>query len=78
MNAGVLPTQQRGKKKSSEVAQLLDDRAGDVFLDLAMTRNRLAHFRSRILIPIVLAAVPDEDTTHSRQLLDEFDALHET
>ena len=43
-----------------------------------MTRNRLAHFRARILIPIVLAAVPDEDTTHPRELLDEFDALHET
>jgi hypothetical protein len=40
-----------------------------------MPRNRLTLLRTRVLIPIMLAAVTDENTTHSVQLLDELDAL---
>lgn len=35
-----------------------------------MARHRLAHFGAGILIPIVFAAVPDEDATHFVQALD--------
>jgi hypothetical protein len=35
-----------------------------------MARHWLAHFGSWILIPIVLAAVPDEHATHAIQFLD--------
>ena len=49
-----------------------------MFLDLTMTRNRLAHFGAGVLIPIMLAAVPDEDATHLREFLNERDPLHAT
>jgi len=41
-----------------------------------MAGNRLALFGLGILIPVMLAAVPDENATHRRKFLNEFDALH--
>ena len=64
---------ERAKTRKKEIKSgrlTFDDRAGDVILDLAVARNRLAHFRARVLIPIGLAAVPDENATHARELLD--------
>jgi hypothetical protein len=66
------------RKKSSRVAQFFDDGARKVFLYFAVAWNRLAHFRAGILIPIVLAAVPDKHAAHSREFLNECDALHAT
>lgn len=43
-----------------------------------MTRNRLAKLCSRVLIPIMFAAMPNEDATHLVELLDKFDAFHAT
>ena len=60
---------------SSLVAQLFYNAAGEVFLDLAVARNGLAHFRARVLIPIVLSTMPDKNATHARELLDEFGPL---
>jgi hypothetical protein len=60
------------------VAQLLNHGAGEEFVDFAVTWNRLAHFCARILLPVVLAAVPDQDASHARELLDERGSLHET
>ena len=62
----------------SGVTQFFDDGTGEVFLDFTMTRNRLAHFRPGILIPVVLAAVTDEHATHLREFLNEGDSLHAT
>jgi hypothetical protein len=41
-----------------------------------VARDRLAHFCSGILIPIVLATVADENATNAGQLLDQLDTLH--
>ena len=60
------------------IAKLFDNRTGEVFLDFAMTRDWLTHFRPRILIPIVFAAMSDEHATHARELLNEVNALHDT
>lgn len=43
-----------------------------------MTRHWLAHFRARVLIPVMFAAVSYEHAAHSGKLLNEFDTLHDT
>jgi len=64
--------------ESAWVAKLFDNGTREVLLDFAMARNRLAHFRPRILIPIVFPSVPDENAAHARELLNEVNALHES
>ena len=64
------------RKKSRRVAQLFNDGTGEIFLEFPMARNRLAHLGAGILIPIMLAAVPDEHATHPGEFLNEFGAFH--
>jgi len=64
--------------ESAWVAKLFDNGTREVLLDFAMARNRLAHFRARILIPIMLPSVPDEHAAHARELLNEVKTLHES
>ena len=60
------------------LAQFFHNAARQHLVDFIMSRDGLGDLRPGILIPVVLAAVPDEDTTHLRELLDERDPLHET
>lgn len=58
-----------GKVSSStecliSIAQLPQYASGQEFLDLAVPGHGLALPGSRVLIPVVFAAVPDEHTTH--------------
>ena len=62
--------------RSVVVTQFLEDATGQEFLDFTVARDRLAHLGARVLIPIVFAAVTDEDTAHLREPLKKFDALH--
>jgi hypothetical protein len=64
------------RKKSSGIAQLLDDGTGKIFFDFSMARNRPAHLGAGILVPIGLSAMSDEYAAHPGKFLDEFDALH--
>jgi len=52
-----------GKRRQS-VAEPFQNVPGKEFLDLTMTRYRLALLGAGILIPIVLPTVADEQTTH--------------
>ena len=45
---------------------------------LTVSRNRLGNFSIRVLIPIVTAAVTDEDTSHVLYFPDKLGALHPT
>lgn len=45
------------------VLKLAQDTLRQVFFDLGVARYRLADLTLGILIPVVLAAVPDQDTT---------------
>lgn len=47
-------------------------------MDFTMSRHRLRHLRPRILIPIVLPAVPDKHTPQLFDLLDQIPPLHAT
>lgn len=58
------------------VFQFPNDVAGEMVFDLGMARNRLTGMGSRILIPIVSAAMPNEHTSHALDLSHEFPALH--
>ena len=51
---------------------------GKELVDLPMPRNRLRHARARILIPIVLPAMSDENTSHLLDPLHEVPTLHAT
>jgi hypothetical protein len=62
----------------ASIAQLLDHVAGEKLFDLTMSRDWLTLLGARVLIPIVLASMPDEHATHRCQLLDQFNAFHET
>ena len=50
----------------------------EVFLDLAVSWHGLRDFCRRILIPIMSAAVANEDATENFDLLDEVAVLHAT
>ncbi len=50
----------------------------EVFLDLSMTRHGLRHLGRRILIPVMPAAMTDEDTAKFFNLPDEIPMLHAT
>ena len=58
--------------------KLLQDGLGQKLVDLAMAWDRLRHARARILIPIVLPAVPDENASDLLDLLNEVPALRAT
>ena len=47
-----------------------------MFLDFLMTRNGLGDFGERILIPIVLASVPDEHPSRSLDFPDQLAPFH--
>jgi hypothetical protein len=50
-------------QEARSVRQHLHDVLGERFLDLSMARYRLADLRDRVLVPIVLCAVSQENTT---------------
>ena len=50
----------------------------EMFLDLAVSWHGLRDFCRRILLPIMSAAVADEDATENFDLLDEVAVLHAT
>jgi hypothetical protein len=47
-----------------------------MFFDLSMSRHWLASASSRIHIPVMAAAVANENTSASFDLPDQIDALH--
>ena len=47
-----------------------------VLVDFVVSRNRLAHLRRRVLIPIVFATVSNEDRALLFDFLDQFAPLH--
>jgi hypothetical protein len=53
------------------ILQFLENRAGEELVDLTVTRNRLRHTCTRILIPIVPTAVPDQAAAGLFQPSDE-------
>jgi hypothetical protein len=65
-------------RKIITVAQLFYDSPRQMFIDFAVAWNGLAHFRTRVLIPIMFAAMPNENATQACQLLNQFDAFHDT
>ena len=75
----ILRASPRRAKDSAALAvcgKLLQNGTREMFIDLAMTRNGLRDFGGGILIPVVFAAVADEDRTLGFNLLDEFAAFH--
>jgi len=58
------------------VFELLENVPGEILVDLAVTGNRLTGACSRILIPIVPAAVADEDAAALLNLPDEVQTFH--
>ena len=52
------------------VTEHFDDVFGKLLLNFSVSRNRLRNFRSWVLIPIMLTAMTNEDTTHFLKLLD--------
>ena len=60
------------------IRELLDDALRDKFLYLGVSRDRLRHFRLRVLIPIVLPAVPDENCATFLNLTNQVAPLHAT
>ena len=68
----------RSRGACIRVRQLPDDALRDELLDLCMARNRLGHFRQRILIPIVLSAVSDENGAAFLDLPNQIASLHAT
>jgi hypothetical protein len=47
-----------------------------MFVDIRVPRDGLRNFRGGIVIPIVLATVPDEETAERFKLPDKLLALH--
>ena len=60
------------------MAELLNDMAGQVIVDLAMARNRLRRAGFRIAVPIVLGAMSNKDRAGLPDLLDQGSSLHAT
>jgi hypothetical protein len=58
------------------VFQFAENVADEMVFDLAVTRNRLTGTGARILIPIVPAAVADEDASVLFDLPDEINPFH--
>jgi hypothetical protein len=58
------------------VLQLPQNMAGKMLLDFAMAGDRLTHAGSGILVPIVPAAMTDEDASLLLNPSDEFEPLH--
>jgi len=52
------------------VTEHFDDVFGKLLLNFSVSKNRLRNFRSWVLIPIMLTAMTNEDTTHFLKLLD--------
>lgn len=63
---------------SSLRGQHFQNMPGEMLLDLAMPRDGLRHFGSRVLIPAVPPAVADEDAAEVFDLPDEIAVLHAT
>ena len=62
--------------EAGSVFQFPENVAGEMVLDLAVTRNGLTGTGSRILIPVVPRAVADEDASVLFDLPDEVDPFH--
>ena len=58
------------------VFQFAENVARKMVFDLGMAWYRLAGVGSRILVPIVSSAVPDEDASRGFDFPDEFSPLH--
>ena len=56
--------------------QDLDDTFREVFVDLAMARDRLGNLGGGIVIPVVFPAMANEDTAVRFKLSDKIFALH--
>jgi hypothetical protein len=51
-------------ERSRPLAHHLSDVLGEALVDFSMPGNRLGQFGGRIVIPIVIAAVSEKDTSH--------------
>ena len=60
------------------VGELANDMPSEVLVDLAMPWDGLGDLGSWILIPVVFAAVSDEDTAEFLHGLDQITMLHAT
>ncbi len=56
--------------------KLFEDALGEHLIDFCMTGHRLRNLRLRILIPIVLPAVPDKNCASFFDLPDKVAAFH--
>lgn len=60
------------------VPEHLNDVARESLVDLTMPGYRLDHAGFRIAIPVMLAAVPDEQASKPLNRSDQVDPLHDT
>jgi hypothetical protein len=65
-------------KRLCLLAEHLQDMPPEMFLDLAVSWHGLRDLCRRILIPIMSAAMANEDTTQIFDLLDQIAVLHAT
>lgn len=56
--------------------ELSEDMFGEVIVDIPVARDRLACACVGVLIPVVPAAMPDENTSAFLNLADQVDSLH--
>src|SRR5262249_52280089 len=66
------------KRYQLTAAQFFQKVPRQLFVNLAMSRHGLPDPGLRVLIPVVLRTVPDEDAAESLDLLDQLGPLHET
>jgi hypothetical protein len=65
-----------GPGAAESIAQLPENVAGKLLLDLAVPGNRLTCACSRVLVPIVPAAMPQDDASGLLDLPNEVDPFH--
>lgn len=57
--------------------EFLQYRFCELFVDFAVAGNGLGNARGGIVVPVMLSAVADQDTTHLLKLLNELLAIQE-
>ena len=64
------------KRNGSLAAQVLDDFSSQMLIDLTMSRDGFGDVCGEISIPVVIAAMSNQNTAHLFDFSDEIETLH--
>lgn len=64
------------KRSGSLAAQVLDDFSSQMFIDLTMSRDGFGDLGGEISIPVVIAAMPNQNTAHLFNFAYEIEPFH--